>query len=361
MARSMSRKTAILVISFALLLVFGNVILWLKVLPESKFDSLTIFALALLFLLGTFLPISHLLNFPTIPVSVIHGALSIAVFPYALLVLGGPYTNFIAFLILSQAAFVGTLSLPADFRTIRDAPRPLRSNIFFVSLALFMSLSFLISMRYVTFPFPWESRARNQLASILSAREFGRSIPWPNNTFAYIYCSRAHDSEPKPFAEAWDDAEGLPFYIRGIFKTFKMGDNYNTLNTDPTKPDVASKGSILMLGLDAGVQLKVVQGYFLYELWTLYIPIGFRMLYYSETAENKLNNSFLSFGVVGGAGLQVTLTTNLGIFGEVNYGYTPVGGGLANSSSSTTTTTTKKYNSANVEGLQWFAGLVVRF
>jgi hypothetical protein len=88
------------------------------------------------------------------------------------------------------------------------------------------------------------------------------------------------------------------------------------------------------------------------------------MLYYSETAENKLSNSFLSFGILGGAGLQVTLTTNLGIFGEVNYGYTPVGGGLANSSSSsstTTTTTTKKYNSANVEGLQWFGGLVVRF
>lgn len=155
----------------------------------------------------------------------------------------------------------------------------------------------------------------------------------------------------------------VDIYVRGIFKNFKMGDNYNSLNTDPTKPDVVSKGSILMLGLDGGVQFKVIQGYFLYELWTLYIPVGLRMLYYSETAENKLNNSFLSFGIVGGAGLQVTLTTNLGIFGEVNYGYTPVGGGLANSSStdSTTTTTTKKYNSANVEGLQWFAGLVVRF
>lgn len=151
-------------------------------------------------------------------------------------------------------------------------------------------------------------------------------------------------------------------YVRGIFKTYSMKDNYASLNTDTSKPDVVSKGSILQLGLDVGVQLKVIQGYFLYELWTVYIPLGMRMLYYSETAENKLKNNFLSFGLVGGVGLQITLTTNLGIFGEVNYGYTPVGGGLANSSSSsTTTTTTKTYNSANVEGLQWFAGLAVRF
>ncbi len=93
----------------------------------------------------------------------------------------------------------------------------------------------------------------------------------------------------------------------------------------------------------------VIGTYFLRELWQLYIVAAPRLLHYhSVMKESRIRGpektvDLVSIGIIGGAGIEVTLVSFLGIFAEYNIGYTPVG---------------KSYN--NVEGHQVYVGLVWR-
>lgn len=89
--------------------------------------------------------------------------------------------------------------------------------------------------------------------------------------------------------------------------------------------------------------------YFLHELWQLYVLAAPRLLHYrsfmkqSNTGVRDKTVDLVSIGIIGGAGLEVTIISVLGLFAEYNIGYTPVG---------------KSYN--NVEGHQVYVGLVWR-
>jgi hypothetical protein len=110
---------------------------------------------------------------------------------------------------------------------------------------------------------------------------------------------------------------GLDLYSRGTFRSFNEID-------------------MKMIGGDIGIR-GIYGFYFLRELWQVYILAAPRFLYTSapslgsdETVYEE-KGSFYSIGIVGGAGIEMTLLPRFGLFLEYNYGYVPVGKSKTNS------------------------------
>ncbi len=113
------------------------------------------------------------------------------------------------------------------------------------------------------------------------------------------------------------EGNGLDFYSRVTIKSFNELD-------------------MKMIGGDIGI--RAIYGFYaLGELWQAYILGAPRFLYTSapsrdsETMLYKEKENFYSLGIVGGAGIEVTLVPQLGLFLEYNYGYVPVGDSKINS------------------------------
>ncbi len=137
---------------------------------------------------------------------------------------------------------------------------------------------------------------------------------------------------------------GLDIGGRFTYRNFLIGD------------DIQEKTSSLLYG-ENRVHLMswdicfrgVIGAYFLHELWQLYAIVAPRLLHYhSVMMDNKLGGpdrrvDLVSIGIIGGAGIEVTIVPMMGLFAEYNIGYTPVG---------------KSHN--NVEGHQVYVGLTWR-
>ena len=93
----------------------------------------------------------------------------------------------------------------------------------------------------------------------------------------------------------------------------------------------------------------VIGFYFIHELWQLYAIAAPRLLHYhSVMKDNRLGGpdrsvDLVSIGIIGGAGIEMTIVPMMGLFAEYNIGYTPVG---------------KSHD--NVEGHQVYVGLTWR-
>lgn len=139
--------------------------------------------------------------------------------------------------------------------------------------------------------------------------------------------------------------DGVDLYLRGMYRRNKMsasgletlqadlkaeparvnsaGDSY--LRNYAAEPD--SPAEITEYGLDIALRF-VGTAYFLREAWSFYAGVAARYLWFTEeyqsaqvTHEKKLSG----WGIVGTAGLEVTIVSFLGVFGECNYGYVPLG------------------------------------
>ena len=113
---------------------------------------------------------------------------------------------------------------------------------------------------------------------------------------------------------------------------------------------VYEDNTLHMFSLDVGIR-AVYGAYFLGQLWQAYVLAAPRYLYFQSEGKNsrygyghpdsvtRLN----SIGFIGGLGLEVTIFRFMGIFIEMNVGYTPVG-----------------ESERNVEGIQLYLGLTYR-
>jgi hypothetical protein len=137
---------------------------------------------------------------------------------------------------------------------------------------------------------------------------------------------------------------GLDIGARFTYRNFLIGDDIQ----DRTSQLLYRENRVHMMSWDISFR-GVIGAYFLHELWQLYAIASPRLLHYHAVMkDNKLGGEdklvdLVSIGVVGGAGLEVTIVPMMGIFAEYNIGYTPVG-----------------KSSNNVEGHQVYVGLTWR-
>jgi hypothetical protein len=137
---------------------------------------------------------------------------------------------------------------------------------------------------------------------------------------------------------------GFDIGARFTYRDFKIGKDvlkkYSAL--------VYEDNRLHMMSWDVSFR-GVIGAYFFHELWQLYIVAAPRLLHYhavmkdSRTGDPDKRINLVSIGIIGGAGIEVTILSMLGIFAEYNIGYTPVG---------------TAFN--NVEGHQVYVGLVWR-
>jgi hypothetical protein len=126
--------------------------------------------------------------------------------------------------------------------------------------------------------------------------------------------------------------DGFDLFGRYMLRKFKMTDStFEDFQTSPPPVDSGfirdyplSKSTLDMHSFDVGIRYSI-GAYFLYERWDIYIGGAYRLLYASEKAESGLSNSFWSSGIIGNAGIEMTLTSYAGLFAEIQSGYTPVG------------------------------------
>jgi hypothetical protein len=137
---------------------------------------------------------------------------------------------------------------------------------------------------------------------------------------------------------------GLDIGARFTYRNFLIGDDIR----DRTSDLLYRENRVHLMSWDISFR-GVIGMYFLHELWQLYAVAAPRLLHYHAVMkDNRLGGEdklvdLVSIGVIGGAGIEVTLVPMMGIFAEYNIGYTPVG---------------KSYN--NVEGHQVYVGLTWR-
>lgn len=124
-------------------------------------------------------------------------------------------------------------------------------------------------------------------------------------------------------------ANGFDLYARLTYRHF-------VLDGDPI-----AETEIDMTSLDLGA--RYLWGSMLHDkLCQFYLLAAPRLLHYQEEAGGE-ENSLTSLGVIGGMGVEITLSDTFGLFVEYNQGYTPVGG-----------------SDANVEGIQILFGMTLR-
>ncbi|MBN1534540.1 MAG: hypothetical protein JXA20_17840 [Spirochaetes bacterium] len=119
---------------------------------------------------------------------------------------------------------------------------------------------------------------------------------------------------------------GIDLYGRLTYRYFWIRDSIVERNSDL----VYTENRLHLLSLDAGV--RAVYGLpLLGLLWQGYLLAAPRLLYYyafsceGRSGAGDRETHLGSLGIVGGAGLEVTLTESASVFAEYNYGYTPVG------------------------------------
>jgi hypothetical protein len=149
--------------------------------------------------------------------------------------------------------------------------------------------------------------------------------------------------------------DGVDLFARGIYRQNTMTDSsmktitaygpdadyiFGKYNQLPDK-----SGNLSIYGGDIGFRF-VGTSYFLYEAWSLYLSASIRYLMVNEkyeTSGETVDKSFNSWGYTGGLGLEVSIFSYMGLFAEVNYGYTPVGS-----------------EDVNIDGLRILYGLTYR-
>ena len=119
---------------------------------------------------------------------------------------------------------------------------------------------------------------------------------------------------------------GIDLYGRFTYRLFWTSNDKVEEETDL----IYKENRMNLFSLDPGVRL-VFGFYFFGQLWQPYILIAPRILYYylaqseSRYGDDDTSHHLGSIGVTGGAGIEMTLTKDAGVFAEYNYGYTPVG------------------------------------
>lgn len=157
---------------------------------------------------------------------------------------------------------------------------------------------------------------------------------------------------PNIFGKRSGFSYAVDYYTRFAMKTFKMDEEWiEPLETAELNEDMVSRGSILMFAWDFGFRIR--KGvYFLMTKFDAYVVGSMRLLYYREKADDvasnvesndDLENQFMAYGCYTGGGIELSFFENMGIFGEYNIGYTPVG-----------------KSKANVEGHQVMFGIIYR-
>ncbi|MCP4135586.1 MAG: hypothetical protein GY754_31750 [bacterium] len=121
------------------------------------------------------------------------------------------------------------------------------------------------------------------------------------------------------------------FYVRVFYKQFVMSSSVEIKSLEAAgSDDIVSKGTINMYGADLGYRNKFLQFYFLMTSFEVYMSAAVRYQYYDESAANPLGGDdfravFHSIGGYVGLGLELAFFENIGLFGEYNIGFTPVG------------------------------------
>jgi hypothetical protein len=137
---------------------------------------------------------------------------------------------------------------------------------------------------------------------------------------------------------------GFDIGARFTYRNYKIGEDIQKKHNDLLYED----NKLHMMSWDVCFR-GIIGGYFLYQLWQVYLLAAPRLLHYhavmreSRTGGDDKMIDLVSIGIIGGAGIEVTLCSIIGIFAEYNIGYTPVG---------------KSFN--NVEGHQVYVGITWR-
>lgn len=137
---------------------------------------------------------------------------------------------------------------------------------------------------------------------------------------------------------------GLDIGARFTYRNFLIGDDVQK----KTSSLLYKENRVHMMSWDICFR-GVIGVFFLHELWQLYAIAAPRLLHYhaemkdSKTGGKDKHVDLVSIGVIGGAGVEVTIVPMMGLFAEYNIGYTPVG---------------TSHN--NVEGHQVYVGLTWR-
>lgn len=132
----------------------------------------------------------------------------------------------------------------------------------------------------------------------------------------------------------------IAFYSRLAFRRFAVSDS------EAANRGLYKDSTIDIVSFDIGMRYAI-GGFFLGQLFQIYILAAPRGVSASEYAVNDDNldvgKTYYSAGVVGGAGVEFTLFTYIGIFAEYNFGYVPIGS-----------------NKSNIEGHQFYGGMAYR-
>jgi hypothetical protein len=140
------------------------------------------------------------------------------------------------------------------------------------------------------------------------------------------------------------DGNGFDIGARFTYRNFKIGED-----AQKKYSDLLYRGnSVHMMSWDITFR-GIIGLYFLYQFWQVYLLAAPRLLHYhADHTESKIGNpdkriDLFTVGIIGGAGIEVTLCSVVSVFAEYNIGYVPVG---------------KSYN--NVEGHQVYVGFTWR-
>jgi hypothetical protein len=129
--------------------------------------------------------------------------------------------------------------------------------------------------------------------------------------------------------------DGIDMYCRALVKQYKIKSSaLSSVKTNEAKYYVgrfestpSTDSTMLQYGGDLGLRF-VGSVYFLAESWSLYTSGAIRYLMTDEryTADGKdYRKRLAGWGFVGGAGVEVSLFTNFGLFAEADYSYSPIG------------------------------------
>ena len=147
--------------------------------------------------------------------------------------------------------------------------------------------------------------------------------------------------------------DGIDMYCRAVVKQYKIKSSaLESVKTKDAKYYVgrfestpSDDSTMLQYGGDLGLRF-VGSVYFLAESWSFYASGAIRYLmtderYTADAKDYRKRNA--GWGFVGGAGVEVSLFTHLGLFAEADYSYSPIG-----------------RSGTNVGGFEAFSGVTLR-
>lgn len=117
---------------------------------------------------------------------------------------------------------------------------------------------------------------------------------------------------------------GFDFYTRYYYRQYEMTeDSFEDFQLDYAGVQYGIS-ELKIHSFDIGGRL-IFGGYFWFSRIDLYCTGAYRQAYIVESSENGVENSYLSYGIVGGGGMEIALLRRVALFGEYNIGYTTVG------------------------------------